>query len=74
MGDGASNKTVWAMAQETNSVGTTSFIAFDFVVFLRAGDSLSAISSSADTNLVGSTRQIADINGTLVQPVGFSPS
>jgi len=71
MSDGATNKTIWAMVQETNSVGTVSFIPFDFVVFLRAGDSLSAIANSADTNLVGSHRQIATGDGGLVSPVGF---
>jgi hypothetical protein len=41
---------------------------YDFIVFLPAGDSLTATSSSAVASLRGSTRQIADINGTLINP------
>ncbi len=69
--DGTTTKIVWEFAQETNSVGTVTSYSYDFVVFLRSGDTLSAISNSADTNLVGSTRQIADVNGDLVNPSGF---
>lgn len=43
-----------------------------FVVFLRAGDSLKAASNSTD--IVGDVvyRQIADVNGNLVNPLGFT--
>jgi hypothetical protein len=41
---------------------------YDFIVFLPAGDSLTATSSSTTASLRGSTRQIADINGTLINP------
>lgn len=46
---------------------------FDFVVFLRPGDSISATTDSSNNSLNGSVRQIADVNGTLVQPSGFTP-
>ena len=39
----------------------------DFTVFLKAGDSLIA-SANATGKLLGVTRQIADINGNLVNP------
>ena len=42
---------------------------YDFIVFLAAGDSLVATSSSAQVSLAGATRQIADINGNLVNPL-----
>jgi len=45
---------------------------FDFVVFLAAGHSLTVV-SDAQCRAAGSTRQIADLNGTLVNPVGFNP-
>ena len=72
--DGASTKIVWGMTSTTAS-GTTNGngIQFDFVVFLAAGESLSAVSSSANGFLTGSTRQVATITGTLVQPSGFTP-
>ena len=47
-------------------------ISFDFVIFLAAGISLTC-TASTNCKMSGSTRQIADINGTLVNPVGFNP-
>jgi len=41
---------------------------FDIVVFLKAGDTLRATATSANSNISGNTRQIADINGVLVNP------
>jgi hypothetical protein len=70
--DGSSTKIVWALKAPQGS--SFPFNAtFDFVVFLGAGESVSAVSNGADSFLNGSTRQIADLNGTLVQPVGFTP-
>lgn len=41
---------------------------FDFTVFLQAGDSVTATTDTANAQLTGNTRQIADINGNLVDP------
>ena len=43
-------------------------IAYDFNVFLGAGDSLQAESSGSNFVMIGCTRQIADINGNLINP------
>ena len=40
----------------------------DFIVYLKAGESLEATSSNASGQFVGATRQIADISGNLVDP------
>ena len=45
---------------------------FDFIVFLRAGDSVAGTSNSSDARMDVTTRQIADINGNLINPSGFS--
>ena len=42
------------------------------VVFLRSGDSLVGVSTSASVDLRVAWRQIATLNGTLVNPLGFS--
>ena len=52
---------------------TVSTLPFDFTVFLAAGESLIATSSNTRSFLSGSVRQIADVNGTLINPSGFSP-
>ena len=43
-------------------------VPFEFIVFLKAGDSLQGTTDVASTFLRGSTRQIADISGNLVNP------
>ena len=74
LSDGLSTKEVWkvtitgASANEF-AVGET----VDLVVFLAAGESVSASSDSIRVYIRGSSRQIADVNGNLVNPSGFSP-
>ena len=41
---------------------------FDFVVYLTAGDSLTAQSNSTNVTVSCVTRQLADVDGTLVNP------
>ncbi len=49
--------------------GTTPLIqSYDFIVFLEAGESLVGVSGSTASLLSGTTRQIADIAGNLVNP------
>ena len=52
---------------ETN-VGANTSLSYDFVVLIEAGHSLKAISGSAQKALRGTTRQIATLDGTLVNP------
>lgn len=52
---------------------TVSTLPFDFVVFLASGETLTATSTNTRSFLSGSVRQIADVNGTLINPSGFSP-
>lgn len=43
-------------------------VPFDFVVLLKAGDSLEAVSSANDIYMSVTTRQIADLQGNLTNP------
>jgi hypothetical protein len=73
---GANISTKLIQAFEWNNAGgagTGAGYLYDFIVFLRSGDSVTANSSNTACLISGTTRQIADINGTLVQPAGFSP-
>jgi len=72
MTDGATVKSVYKASTAAGVSNTTANFMYDFVVFIGTGESLSA-TCGASNFLSGSTRQIADINGTLVQPVGFTP-
>lgn len=69
LNDGASTKDIVIYTGSAGTGSTTALLTpFDFNVFLKAGDSLQAISNAADTFIRGSTRQIADIDGNLVNP------
>ena len=69
MTDGLSTKTIMGFRREGNSGQTTGI--FDFVVFLAAGESISATTSDTATSIEGCSRQIATGDGTLVNPSGF---
>ena len=73
MTDGSTTKTVWAHKMNSGSLEQIENEKFDLVFYLNAGDSVSAVSSAAGCFILGSSRQIADSNGTLVQPSGFIP-
>ena len=71
--DGLSNKTIWSVTGNgTNSVATAENSSYVFVAFLNAGESIIG-QSFATQKLIAWSRQIADSNGTLINPVGFTP-
>lgn len=72
--DGASTKQIWRISNTTaTEATTTTTMENKFIVFLRAGDSLEGVSSSANVIMDIWHRQVADLNGTLIQPSGFNP-
>ena len=72
LSDGLSTKSIWEVNGTSGGVqaGTQNT---DIIVFLRAGDSASISSNQSYLVLDASYRQIADVNGALVNPLGFSP-
>lgn len=73
MTDGATTKTLYEF--EIIATGATDVVInqldFDKIFFLRAGDTLSVQTSSV-SRFDGSVRQVATVNGTLVNPSGFT--
>jgi len=70
--DGSTTKNIWQSTLIGASgldvaVGET----IDLVVFLGAGESISAVSDSTRVKINGSVRQIADSTGTLLMPSGY---
>ena len=65
--DGSTPKIIWNAQTVNNSIETPLSFVFDFNVFCKAGDSLTC-TASGFTNIIGCTRQIASIDGTLVNP------
>lgn len=71
MTDGLSSKTIYSVEFFPTPDANTDVVNVDFVVFLAAGESISAVSNSSQASIVGSVRQVATGDGTLVQPNGF---
>jgi hypothetical protein len=40
-------------------------------VFLDSGDSITGVSTGGEVIIAGSVRQVADLNGDIVNPSGF---
>ena len=69
--DGVSNKNIWSVDENS---GTSNHLVVDgeFNVFLNTGQSLVIETNRTQTLLVVNYRQIANVNGTLVNPLGFT--
>ena len=64
--DGTTSKNIIAFNGFTS--GNFSNDTFDFIVKIDAGESLRATAANANAIITGSTRQIADLAGNLVNP------
>lgn len=72
LNDGATTKDVWGLNYASFLLNNTAAEKVDFTVFLGTGESVQWQVSSL-MQVQGSIRQIADVNGTLVNPSGFNP-
>ena len=64
--DGVTTKDIVSFSGTTGGVG---YETIDFIVFLKAGDSCAVESTAGTCTVRGSSRQIADISGNLVNPI-----
>ena len=71
MTDGSTTKTIAGLKLSANSVKLSASEPIDVTVFLPAGHSISCTSSGGGSFALGSTRQVATVTGTLVNPSGF---
>ena len=73
LSDGLSTKEILSYNQISGTTASTiQVINVDLTIFLRAGDSCT-VTASQLSEFAGSVRQIADVNGNLVNPAGFTP-
>ena len=72
--DGVTSKPIWAASSlNDSSIEADISVEQKFVVFLRAGDSLRGKCQYSNFDVIDTWyRQIADVNGNLVNPLGFS--
>lgn len=74
LNDGATDRTIWQVdAVDVGGNALSSFPTFKTVVFVRSGYSLKATASGSTMKGNVSLRQIADVNGVLQNPAGFTP-
>ena len=66
--DGITTKIIYGHRVVGSSTFTQSSNNIDLIVFLEAGDSCTITSATVDSRCVGSSRQIADISGNLINP------
>ena len=69
--DGSSTKIIYKIQHGDAAQVTATTNNFDFIVFLDSLDSLTCTTNNANMIVGGASRQIATINGTLVNPTGF---
>ena len=72
LNDGAAQKIIAAWTTDPAVAASTTYFPTDYLVFLATGESLQIVADTSHYFNV-SVRQIADGNGTLVQPSGFNP-
>jgi hypothetical protein len=71
--DGSSTKQLYELVANAASTSALTSETLDITVFLRAGDTLRATSSETTVYVRGCSWQIADVNGNLQNPSGFTP-
>ena len=70
--DGATSKTLFNL-RGLSATAENDKILLEFEVLLRAGDSLTCANTSTSALVIGTTQQLADINGNVTLPTGFTP-
>jgi hypothetical protein len=70
--DTATTKPIWKLSFSGAGLSNPSLTDDQFIVFLRAGDSLKITQTGANTTSNVWHRQVASVNGILVNPLGFS--
>jgi len=66
--DGISSKIIVDFEFINTSAQDSLGYTFDFIVYLEAGESLTATTNSSIVSISGSTRQVADLSGNLINP------
>ena len=73
--DGVTPKRIWRMQPYgLNGVSNEINIPVDFIVFIASGEAITCDANGSNTYFYGSSQQVADISGNLVNPSGFTAS
>ena len=69
--DGVTPKIIWAVVSFNTSYEASYLDSFDYVIFVKSGEEIQTTTTTF-ARMVGNVRQIADVNGNLVNPSGFN--
>lgn len=73
MTDGISTKAIWEWdGKNSGGVDNSNTMVDEIVVFVRSGDTVYIDSNNAQNTITVNYRQIADVYGNLVDPLGFT--
>jgi len=70
--DGFSGKTLWRVSFTATGTNLIDSEVYEGVVFVNSGQSVTVTSSTPDLDIDFWSRQIADVNGNLTNPTGFT--
>jgi len=73
MSDGLSTKDLLVFSQSIGASDRDTYSQSNIIVFVKSGMSISGTTNSTNTILNVTYRQIADVNGNVTNPQGFSP-
>lgn len=73
LSDGSSTKDVISLKTDSVSSGSLTANVVNVVVCLSAGETISIFSNNLNCFVSGSARQVATLDGTLVNPTGYAP-
>jgi hypothetical protein len=69
--NGLTTKQIWGMTSQATGSSSPAALTWTGVVILSQGETLQVHTSTNESRMVGQARQIADINGNLIDPSGY---
>ena len=71
--DGSTYKTVFGYSIRANSNTAALVDSYDLLCFVAVGEQILISTDNIGSTVFGTCRQVADVNGVLIDPVGFNP-
>jgi hypothetical protein len=71
--DGFTSRNIYGFFNRPSSNKSLSVTSFDILAFVAVGETMSVNTDNTGAVMVGTSRQVADSNGVLINPPGFTP-
>jgi hypothetical protein len=70
--NGITTKAIWASLVPDSTDQSNEVMDFDFIIFTASGENVT-VTTTTNATCTGSVRQLADVNGIVINPSGFTP-